>query len=54
MIEPYNFLLTIAVALSAFVAGWRAHRWHVLSMTRSPTKPSLRFDARLRHRASRR
>lgn len=35
-----------ALALASFVAGWRAHRWHVLSFSRWPKRPSTKAPQR--------
>jgi hypothetical protein len=41
-----NALVAVAVAVAAFVAGWRAHRWHVLSFSRWPNRPTSMASTR--------
>lgn len=39
-------LLTLAAGVAAFIAGWRAHRWHILSFSRWPRRTTLKSSTR--------
>lgn len=46
MIDIPTTIAIIAVAVSAFLAGWRAHRWHVLSFCHWPSRPLIKASTR--------